>query len=105
MSRRSWRPLLAFGSPPAVSGVLLFLWNHWYYGSWTLLGAYQAHTKALVSGLGQTTYKGDGVVPYWNGALATFFSPRQGLFVFSPIAAPAVRVDGAMPANRYPGGR
>ncbi len=90
VSRRSWRPLLAFGIPPIISGGLLFVWNHWYYGSWTLLGAYQAHTKALVSGLGQTSYKGDGVVPYWNGALATFFSPRQGLFVFSPIALLAV---------------
>ena len=80
---RSIRPLLAFGIPPAVAGGALLLWNHWYFGQWNLLGAYQSHTVAL------TTGQIEGV-PYWNGALATFFSPSLGLFVFTPVAALAV---------------
>lgn len=87
---RSLRPLFAFGIPPIVSGVILAFWNHWYLGTWNLLGAYASHAGVLLSGQGKTTYVGDGVVPYWEGALATFFSPRQGLFVFTPVAALAV---------------
>ena len=80
---RSVRPLLAFGVPPAIAGVLLLFWNHTFFDQWNLLGAYQGHTAALTAGqlLG---------VPYWEGALATFFAPSLGLFVFTPVAALAV---------------
>jgi hypothetical protein len=80
---RSIRPALAFGVPPVLAAGLLFTWNHWYFGRWNLLGAYQSHTGSISDG----SIAG---VPYGEGVLATFFAPTVGLFVFTPIACLAV---------------
>jgi hypothetical protein len=85
VGRRSLRPLIGFGVPAAVSLALLFPYNHYTYGRWSLLGIYSAHTDTLTGADG-----GMGIHAYAWDALQTFFSTFQGLFTLSPVLLVAV---------------
>ncbi len=79
---RSLRPVLSFGVPAGISLALLMLWNHWYFGIWNLLGAYHTQVNTLVT---PTTGSSDLL-----NAAGAFFTPTQGLLVFTPVIALAL---------------
>ena len=85
VGRRSLRPLIGFGVPAAIGLALLFPYNHYTYGRWSLLGIYGAHTDALTGG-----GSGQSLHAYAWAALQTSFSTFQGLFTLSPVLLVAV---------------
>ena len=87
IGRRSLRPLIGFGVPAAISLALLFPYNHYTYGRWSLLGIYSAHTDTLTGG---GSASGQTLHAYAWSALQTSFSTFQGLFTLSPVLLVAV---------------
>lgn len=79
--RRNWRPVLLHGGGAALGLAMLYGYNHWLWGEWTVTGGYEsAFAENLTTG---------GAGWYLRNVLGGFFAAERGIFVWSPVLAVA----------------
>lgn len=80
--KRDWRPALKYGLVSAGGILLVFAYNRWLFGRWSLVGG---PVQSLTGGFGESFT----ISWYAQNLWTMFFSLRHGLFILSPVVAVA----------------
>lgn len=83
-SRRDVRPAIGLAVPTVASLGFLAVWNHWMFGTWSVIGSgYAGKAVAAVQGYSGASEE----VPSSQvlNVLGFFVSPARGLFVWTPL--------------------
>ncbi len=86
-SRRTWKPALGMAVPTVAALGALLLWNRWFFGVYSIGGAYGGRVSAAVNG-----FEGDSMSGTTGGAhaqllnyLGFLVAPDRGFLVWSPV--------------------
>lgn len=85
LTRRTVRPLVAYGLLGGIATGAMVLWNRLYYGEFSLFGFYQSYAPGQITG-------GFDPMAYLKNLAGFFVSPSNGLLLFSPVAVLALVV-------------
>jgi alpha-1,2-mannosyltransferase len=84
LTRRSFRPMLAVGTPAVLALGLVTVWNHWMFGVWSIGGAYGNKLESAASGFNGSAEFDAPHVQLLN-YLGFLVSPDRGFLVWSPL--------------------